>query len=123
MVKLGIFKKLQATDSCCSLTGVAAVGTMTGAMVVTGSLVNSRLGTIVGSADGESVDTAGDVDGVSVGAVVRRFVGIIVLLGVAIFDVGVVVVCGMVDADGGGTLLDVVVDDVSSLPLQFPVPQ
>ena len=83
---------------------------MAGAMVVTGTV-------------GESVET-GDTDGISVGVLVGRFVGIIVLLGVAIFDVGVVVVCGMGDADGGGTLLDVVVDDVSSSPpLQLPVPQ
>ena len=43
-----------------------------------------------------------------------------------VFVVGavIVVVSGTVDTDGGGgTLLDVAVDDVSSPPLQFPVPQ
>ena len=80
---------------------------------------------MVGSTVGASVDTEGDTDGVSVGVlVIGRFVGIVVLFGDVMFVVGavVVVVFGTVDTDGG-TLLDVAVDDVSSPPLQFPVPQ
>ena len=120
-------KKLHATvNCCCKLLGADANGVVTGAVGIgTGALVNSRVGTVVGSTVGASVDTEGDTDGVSVGVlVIGRFVGIVVLFGDVMFVVGavVVVVFGTVDTDGG-TLLDVVVDDVSSPPLQFPVPQ
>ena len=62
-----------------------------------------------------------DAIGVVTGAV---GIGMGALFGDVVFVVGavVVVVFGTVDTDGG-TLLDVEVDDVSSPPLQFPVPQ
>ena len=100
---------------------MTTVGTMTGALVVTGALVTTLVGSVVGSAVGELVVEMGDTDGVSGAATVGGFTtGVIVLVVVGI--VGVVGVFGMVDADGG-TLLDVVADNVPARPLQFPVPQ
>ena len=125
-----MFKKLQATDSCsCAVTGATAVvvGAMTGAFV-TGALVNSRLGTMVGSADGDSVvDTTGETDGVSVAVTMGGFTtGAMVLVVLVVVgggdEIGVDVVFGTMDIVGAPLLGDVAVD-VPALPLQFPVPQ
>ena len=96
---------------------------MTGALVVTSTLVNSRLGTMVGSADGDSVvDTTGDADGVSVAVTMGGFTtGAMVLVVLAVVgdgvgDIGANVVFGTVDTVDGPLL------DVPSLP-QLPVPQ
>ena len=131
MVKLVNPKKLQATDSCCcSLTGAAAVvGAMTGALVITSTLVNSRLGTIVGSADGDSVvDREGETDGVSVAVTIGGFttgamvLDVLVVVGGGGDEIGVDVVFGTLDIVGAPLLGDVAVDVPAPL-LQFPVPQ
>ena len=127
-----MFKKLQATDNCsCAVTGAAAVvvGAMTGALVVTGALVNSRLGTMVGSADGDSVvDREGETDGVSVAVTIGGFttgaivLDVLVVVGGGGDEIGVDVVFGTLDIVGAPLLGDVAVD-VPAPPLQFPVPQ
>ena len=131
-----MFKKLQATDSCsCAVTGATAVvGTVIGALA-NGKLVTTLVGTmigalvtgalvptLVGSADGESVDTEGDTDGVSVtvtfgGLTTGAIVPVVLVVGGG--DIGVDVAFGTEDVVGAPLLGDV----VSSLPLQFPVPQ
>ena len=84
--------------------------------IVTGALVISLLGTIVGSGVGELVNM-GDNDGVSVSERVGGDVGVTVL-GDVVFIIGDVVgVAGVI-----GTFFDA---DVEVVPLatQFPVPQ
>ena len=122
-----MFKKLQATDNCsCVVTGTAAVvvGAMTGALV-TGALVNSRLGTMVGSADGDSVvDTEGETDGIAVAVTVGGFTTgamvlvVLVVVGGGVGDIGANVVFGTVDTVDGPLLDGGVLE-----PPHFPAPQ